>query len=127
LQLSAGEYWQRRGVIGRAREQYLAILRDDPRSLWARLRLGTLAARQRRFAEAVEHYRAATVLVPAFPLAHTLLGTALLRMRRRPEAAVSFERAHALDPRDPVARFQARRLGRPPGASRTEGEVPVLA
>jgi anaerobic magnesium-protoporphyrin IX monomethyl ester cyclase len=123
LRLSAGEYWQRRGVLGRAREQYLAILRDDPNSLWARLRLGALAARQRRFTEAAGHYRAATDLVPAFPLAHTLLGTALLRMRRRPEAAISFERAHALDPHDEVARFQARRIGRPTGAVRREGEA----
>ena len=127
LRLSVGEYWQRRGALGRAREEYQAILRGDPRSLWARLRLGALAARRRRFTEAAEHYRAAADLVPAFPLAHALLGTALLGMKRRPEAAVSFERAHALDPRDPVARFHARRLRRPPRAVRAEGEGLSLA
>jgi len=113
LRLSSGEYWQRRGAFGRARQEYLAILRDNPRSLWARLRLGALAMRRRRFAEAAEHYRAAAEDVPAFHLAHTLLGTALLRLRRRAEAAASFDRAHALDPHDHVARFQARRLARP--------------
>src|SRR5438093_11131583 len=100
LRLSAGEYWQRRGALGRAGGEYLAILRDNPRSLWARLRLGALATRRRRHAEAVAHYRAAVEEVPAFHLAHTLLGSALLRGRRRAEAAASFERARALDPHD---------------------------
>jgi len=113
LRLSAGEYWQRRGLLARARGEYLAILRDNPRSLWARLRLGALATRRRRFAEAADHYRAAVEVVPAFPLAHTLLGTALLGMRRREEAAASFGRARSLDPQDPVARSRARRPARP--------------
>jgi anaerobic magnesium-protoporphyrin IX monomethyl ester cyclase len=39
LRLSAGEHWQRRGAWGRAAAEYLAILRDNPRSLWARMRL----------------------------------------------------------------------------------------
>ena len=43
----------------RAGEEYLAILRGNPRSLWASLRLGALAMRRKRFAEAVGHYRAA--------------------------------------------------------------------
>ena len=115
LHLSLGEYWQRRGLLPRAREEYLAILRGNPRSLWARLRLGGLATRRRRFAEAADHYRAAVEVVPAFPLAHTFLGTALLGMRRREEAAASFGRAHALDPHDPVARSHARRPARPVG------------
>ena len=110
LRLSAGEYWQRRGALGRAREEYLAILRDNPRSLWARMRLGAIAMRQRLFSEAAGHYRAAAGVVPAFHLAHTLLGTALLRMRRREDALASFAVAHSLYPNDPVARAQVRRL-----------------
>jgi len=112
LRLSAGEYWQRRGALGRARQEYQAILCNNPRSLWARMRLGALATRRKRFGEAAGHYRAAVEVVPAFHLPHTLLGTALLRMRRHDEAAASFVRAHALDPNDPVARSQARRLAR---------------
>ncbi len=77
LRLSAGEYWQRRGALGRAREEYLAILKDNPRSLWARMRLGALATRQKRCAEAADHYRAASEIAPAFRLARTLLGDAL--------------------------------------------------
>lgn len=112
LRLSVGEYFQRRGDLGRARQEYLAILRQDPRSLWARMRLGALAMRLRRHAEAAEHYRAATRLVPAFHLAHTSLGSALLRMKDRTGAADSFSRALRLDPNDDVARNQVRRLAR---------------
>ena len=106
--------------------EILAILRDNPRSLWARLRLGALATRRRRHAEAVAHYRAAVEEVPAFHLAHTLLGSALLRGRRRAEAAASFERARALDPHDPVARSQARRLARPRRAPDSGQTAPPL-
>src|SRR5262249_28542962 len=56
LRLSAGEYWQRRGLLGRARQEYLAILASNPRSLWARMRLGRLAALRGRFVEAAEQY-----------------------------------------------------------------------
>src|SRR5262249_43276397 len=66
LRLSAGEYWQRRRAWGRARTEYLAILKDNPRSLWARMRLGALDMRQKRFAEAASHYRAAAGVAPAF-------------------------------------------------------------
>jgi len=111
LRLSAGEYWQRRGAPGRARKEYLAILDDNPRSLWARMRLGALAMRQKRFTEASLHYRAATDVVPAFHLAHTQLGTALLRTRRRQDALAAFRTARALCPDDPFAQSQARRLG----------------
>jgi radical SAM superfamily enzyme YgiQ (UPF0313 family) len=117
LRLSTGEYWQRLGAWQRARGEYLAILRDNPRSLWAHMRLGALEARRSRLDEAAGHYRAATGIVPAFPLAHSLLGSVLLRSRRHEEAVQSFARAHALDPGDPVARAQARRLA-PIGQSR---------
>jgi len=110
LRLSAGEYWQRRGAWGRAGAEYLAILRDNPRSLWARMRLGTLSLRRRRLVEAAGHFRAAAEIAPAFHLAHSLLGGVLLRMRRRDEAAASFVRAHLLDPGDPQTRSRVRRL-----------------
>jgi radical SAM superfamily enzyme YgiQ (UPF0313 family) len=112
LRLSAGEYHERRGAVARAREEYLAILRSDPRSLWARMRLGGLAVRRGRHAEAAEHYRAAIDAAPAFGLAHALLGESLLRARRRRDAALAFERAATLSPSDPVVRRQARRLSR---------------
>ena len=115
LRLSAGEYWQRRGALGRAREEYLAILADNPRSLWARMRLGALASRQKRFSDSATHYRAAADVAPAFQLAHTLLGTALLRLRRREEALVCFARARSFDPSEPIARTPAHRLRIRPG------------
>jgi radical SAM superfamily enzyme YgiQ (UPF0313 family) len=81
LRLSVGEYHARRGRVGRAREEYGALLRDQPWSLWARLRLGRLAMRQRRFVEAVEHFGEAGALVPAFGLARELLADARRRLR----------------------------------------------
>src|SRR5438093_12821624 len=83
LRLSAGEYWQRRGALGRAREEYLAILADNPRSLWARMRVGALASRQKRFSDSATHYRAAADVAPALPPAHTLRRSALLGFRGR--------------------------------------------
>jgi len=111
LRLSIGEYHQRRGDLGRAREAYLAILGDDPQSLWARMRLGALARRLRRHPEAADHYRAATQVAPAFHLAHTLLGSVLLKMRDREAAADSFSRALRLYPDDETARYHLRSLG----------------
>jgi radical SAM superfamily enzyme YgiQ (UPF0313 family) len=113
LRLSAGEFWQRRRAWRRARGEYLAILRDNPRSLWAHMRLGALEARRGRLEAAAEHYMTATGIVPGFPLAHSLLGGVLLRLKRGPEASRSFARAYALDPGDPVARAHARRPGKP--------------
>jgi radical SAM superfamily enzyme YgiQ (UPF0313 family) len=110
LRLSAAEYWQRRNAWGRARAEYQAILGDNPRSLWAHMRLGTLSMRRRKPADAAAHFRAAAEIAPAFHLAHGLLGEALLRMKRRDEAAAAFVRAHRLDPGDPGARSRVRRL-----------------
>ncbi len=103
LRLSAGEYWQRRGAMGRARSEYLAILEDNPCSLWARMRLGALALRQKRFAEAASHYRAAAGVAPAFHLAHAQLGAALLRMKRREDALAALRTARSLGSGDRVA------------------------
>ncbi|HEV8701250.1 MAG TPA: radical SAM protein [Candidatus Polarisedimenticolia bacterium] len=95
LRLSAGEHWQRRGALASARREYLAILEADPRSLWARMRLGALAMRQRRHAEAADQYRAASDIVPSFALARTQLRAALLAGRRRVTMAASVGGARA--------------------------------
>jgi radical SAM superfamily enzyme YgiQ (UPF0313 family) len=73
LRLTAGEYWERRGHLLQAAAEYEAILRADPRSLWARMRLGHVAMRRRRHAEAEAHYNQAAALVPAFRHAHRML------------------------------------------------------
>ena len=117
LRLAMGEFHDRRGAWGAARADYEAILRDDPRSLWARMRLGALARRRGRHEEAARHYRAAVDSVSRFHLAHSLLGEALLRQRRRPEAAAAFERAHALYPADPEVRRILKRLAPPVAGS----------
>ena len=64
LRLSVGEYFEHRGRLGARPEEYEAILADDPRSLWARMRLGHLALKRGRAAEAAVHYGAATDLAP---------------------------------------------------------------
>jgi radical SAM superfamily enzyme YgiQ (UPF0313 family) len=95
LRLSAGERWQRRGALASARKEYLALLKANPRSLWARMRLGALAMRQRRHAEAVDHYEAASEIAPAFALARTQLRAALATGRRRLPVAAPGGRARA--------------------------------
>jgi radical SAM superfamily enzyme YgiQ (UPF0313 family) len=73
LRLALGEYEERRGRLRAAAAEYERLLADDPGSLWARMRLGHVALRRKRPAEAVEHYRAATALVPAFRHARRML------------------------------------------------------
>ena len=73
LRLSAGEHWERRGHLLKAAAEYEALLRADPRSLWARMRLGHVAMRRRRHAEAAAHYDQAVALVPAFRHARRML------------------------------------------------------
>jgi radical SAM superfamily enzyme YgiQ (UPF0313 family) len=77
LRLSAGEYWERRGHLLRAAAEYGAILRDNPGSLWARMRLGHVAMRRRRHGEAVAHYREAVAIAPAFRHARRMLRESL--------------------------------------------------
>jgi radical SAM superfamily enzyme YgiQ (UPF0313 family) len=83
LRLSVGEYFERRGRWARAREEYEAILAGNPRSLWARMRLGHLALKRGRAAEAAAHYRAAMAVVPAFAHARRMLSQATTRAERR--------------------------------------------
>jgi len=83
LRLSIGEYHERRGALRRAEAEYSAILSDNPRSLWARMRLGSLAVRSRRPGEAAAHYRAAVEIAPAFGLARRLLRECRPAARRR--------------------------------------------
>ena len=73
LRLAMGEHWERRGRLLRAQEEYAALLAARPDSLWARMRLGHIAMRRRRFDEAAGHYEAATHLVPAFRHAAQML------------------------------------------------------
>ncbi|HUD71855.1 MAG TPA: radical SAM protein [Dongiaceae bacterium] len=73
LRLAVGEYEERRGRLRAAAAEYERLLADDPASLWARMRLGHVALRRKRPAEAVAHYHAAAALVPAFRHARRML------------------------------------------------------
>jgi radical SAM superfamily enzyme YgiQ (UPF0313 family) len=92
LRLSSGEYWERRGRLLRAAAEYEEILKADPRSLWARMRLGHVALRRRRFSEAADHYARAVALVPEFRHARQMLrqsrALAARGTGRRPAGAV---------------------------------------
>ena len=99
LRLATGEHWERRGRLLQARDEYAALLAARPTSLWARMRLGHIATRRRRFDEAAQHYEAATLLVPAFRHAARLLRearknargqsrSASTRLTRRPMPAI---------------------------------------
>ena len=82
LRLSLGEFHERRSGLKRAQEEYTTLLASDPGSLWARLRLGHVLARRRRFLEAAVHYREASAIVPAFAHARRLLRQSLRAARR---------------------------------------------
>ncbi len=112
LRLSIGEHEERHGRIGGARRQYEAILRHGEGALWARMRLGRLASRLRRPAEAAEQYRAAAALAPAFHLPHAHLGTMLERMGRHGPAGEAFRAALNRCPGDPISRDGLARLRR---------------
>jgi radical SAM superfamily enzyme YgiQ (UPF0313 family) len=92
LRLAAGEFHERRSLL-RAGEEYAALLASDPRSLWARLRLGHVAARRRRFLEAAEHYRQAAAIVPAFAHARRLLRRSLRQARAAGPVRVPAQRS----------------------------------
>lgn len=77
LRLAVGEYEEKRGRLRAAAAEYERLLADNPRSLWARMRLGHTALRRRRPAEAAEHYRVATEIVPAFRHARRMLRESL--------------------------------------------------
>jgi radical SAM superfamily enzyme YgiQ (UPF0313 family) len=102
LRLSVGEYFERRGRWARAREEYEAILAGNPRSLWARMRLGHLALQRGRAAEAAVHYGAAADVAPAFAHARRMLSEATRRADGRtiPGAASTHRPAaeHAVRP-----------------------------
>jgi anaerobic magnesium-protoporphyrin IX monomethyl ester cyclase len=83
LRLSIGEHFERRGRWARAREEYEGILAGNPRSLWARMRLGHLALKRGRPAEAAMHYGAAAEVAPAFAHARRMLSEAARRTARR--------------------------------------------
>ena len=93
LRLARGEFHERRGRLKRAQEEYAALLASDPGSLWARMRLGHVATRRRRFLEAAEHYRAATAIVPAFAHARRLHRQSLQAARQAGEALAGAQRS----------------------------------
>lgn len=102
LRLSVGEYFERRGRWARAREEYEAILADNPHSLWARMRLGHLALKRGRASEAAVQYAAATDVAPAFAHARRMLSEATRRAHRphtsRPAATHRPAAEHAVRP-----------------------------
>ncbi len=88
LRLSIGDYHERRRQVARAAAEYQAILDDNPRSLWGRMRLGHLAVRRGRFEAAVAHYEAALAVAPAFAHARELLRDARARAGMRGRTGV---------------------------------------
>jgi radical SAM superfamily enzyme YgiQ (UPF0313 family) len=112
LRLAIGEFHERGGRLKRAQEEYAALLADDPGSLWARLRLGHVLMRRRRFLEAAGHYREATAIVPAFAHARRLLRQSLRAARatghQRTGAAERRAGTAAADQRSASTRLRSR-------------------
>ena len=88
-----------------AMKAYLRSLELDPRKTRARLDLGTLLFKNRRFADALPHLQAAVAAQPEVGNTRKMLSLALIRTERYVEAAPHLERLVEANPRDNIARM----------------------
>jgi len=97
--LALARLCERRGQIEQAKRLYQAYLDNNPPLVLPHHRLGVIAAREGRFAEAEEHFRIAGQLAP--PSADLLcdIGYAYYLQHRLPEAEQVLNRALAQDPK----------------------------
>lgn len=96
------------GRLPEAERAYRDALRREPAHFLALHGLGSLLAMQKRYTEAVPHFRAAIAALPGQPQAHVDLAQALRGLGLNEEAATHFDRAAALDPNDHHIQLLAR-------------------
>ena len=81
-----------------AEQDFLAVLKLEPRNLGAMGNLGVIYSRTRRFAQAVDIYQRALKLAPGEKFLSTNLGLAYLKQDRNADALPIFEKLAATDP-----------------------------
>jgi len=105
-----------------ARKEFEAELKLDPRSAGAEYYLGELARRADKLPDAIDHFKKATDLNPAFAEAFYGWGKSLLDSGKAGDAAAPLENAERLAPENPTVHFALatayQRAGRKDDATR---------
>ena len=85
-----------RGLEDQARTAFDRVVAMDPRDVGTRVNLGQIDLQQRRYAEAIDQFRAALADEPFSVTASYNLGLALTRAGRRDEGQQAMERSQAM-------------------------------
>lgn len=101
--LSLARLSERHGQIDNARQVYEMVLRNDPANGFAHHRMGIIAARQERYAEADEHFQKAIAAGPASSELLADVGYLYYRQDRLPEAEEKLRQAIQLTPSNGAA------------------------
>jgi protein O-GlcNAc transferase len=108
--LGAALLMHQKGDLPSAEKAYRAVLRLSPQHFEALYCLGSLLATQKRYKEAAQQMRAATVIRPGQAQVHVDLAQVLRGLGLNEEAGMHFDHAHALEPAnrqyDLLARLQ---------------------
>ena len=92
-------------AVAEAKKEFEIELKLDPQNAGAEGVLGEIAAKSGDQAEAIAHYKRATVLDSGFAEAFLGLGTALVAEKRFDEAVQPLETAVKLAPDDPMGHY----------------------
>src|SRR5205807_5233797 len=111
LYLSWGEVAGDRQLIARAAARYSSVLRRDPASSRAHLRLGVAYVQSDRAADAEREWRTAASLAPRSSGPFVNLGILHEQQGRKEDARRELQRALTLDPANSQARDALQRLG----------------
>ena len=111
--LREAEAWFQRGLeleevgapLDQVIEAYGKVIELNPGAAGALVNLGTIYYKERRFAEAEEHYKNAASADPSYPLAEFNLGNLYDEQGRLAEAFDHYKRALALNPQYADAHF----------------------
>lgn len=88
-----------------ARDELLATLQEDDRSIPAHMMLGSLYLRQRMHADALDEFKHAIEIDPMHIQAHIRAGTCCLRLKDTDQAKALLQTALDLDPKQTAAHF----------------------
>ncbi len=106
--LAAAQVLQEAGKAAEAERAYRNLIKREPSNFAALNGLGCLLAQQKRYPQAIETFRAATLASSGDPRAHVNLAQALRGLGRNKEAATHFDRAAELAPAERHLQLLAR-------------------
>ena len=101
-QLNQAQTNKKAGHIGRTIHSYRKILEDNPRSLVARLELGSLLMKEEQEEEGISILRETVYSFSNKPSANVHLAAALVKVGKQEEAKKYFQTAVEIDPKQPL-------------------------